>query len=294
MDLSEFALGLEEDLKLEGYEVMVAAKLAISASSGPWDGRRESIMTVATAGGEPREICQPKMPVSVILWGRDGRNLIWSSRQQGAEQKVEILTMPAEGGEPQSYGIAQRNVLVTTISPDGRQIVFQGFYTESVVWIMKLLGSKAKSSRQGVLENTRFPISAAEEAITKIEKMTIMSPAFCLMIGKGTCQAAAGAVGILASSSASRCSACTDHRPAAFVATGRVRCRKTCRGARPFPASPLRCLQEFDGGSGARPATFAPPRPQIPSGMEARLPSVVRPDASAFCADACAPYAHGS
>jgi Tol biopolymer transport system component len=87
------------------------------------------------------------MPVSVILWSRDGRNLIWSSRQQWAEQKVEILTMPAEGGEPQSYGIAQRNMLVTTISPDGRQIVFQDFYTESVVWIMKLLESKAKSSR---------------------------------------------------------------------------------------------------------------------------------------------------
>ena len=165
-------------------------------------------VTVATAGGEPREIYQPKMPVSVILWSRDGRNLIWSSRQQGAEQKVEILAMPAEGGEPQSYGIAQRNVLVTTISPDGRQIVFQGLYTESVVWIMKLLESKAKSSRQGVLENMRFPISAAEEAITKIEKMTIMSPAFWLMSGVDVGQAAAGAVGILASSSASRCSAC--------------------------------------------------------------------------------------
>ena len=118
------------------------------------DTQSMALKVMPTAGGEPRELLRVHRPdffnlgnYSALAWTPDGRALLFgkrtaasgtleSAREGGA--KVELWRISAEGGAPQSVGLAMNRLSHLRFHPDGRRIVFDAAdasYDE--VWVME-------------------------------------------------------------------------------------------------------------------------------------------------------------
>ena len=95
------------------------SRLAVSVPRPPRD---QVIMTLAASGGEPREVyaAKPGRWPHDVMWSRDGRRLFFLL----GYGKGEVLSIPAEGGEPQPLGIDMHDLYFLNLHPDGRQIIF--------------------------------------------------------------------------------------------------------------------------------------------------------------------------
>jgi Tol biopolymer transport system component len=84
-----------------------------------------TIMIMAATGGEPKEILRPKKWTRELIWTKDGRHLICSLSVAKGEQ-AELISVPVEGGEAQSFGLDIGPFDFLSLSPDGRHLVFKG------------------------------------------------------------------------------------------------------------------------------------------------------------------------
>jgi len=104
------------------------------------------IMTLATSGGEPKEVYRTSPPwIEGTAWTSDGRRLLFSWGLPDASR--DIFTIPAEGGEPQPLGIGLHVPYYLNIHPDGKQIAFVDEQWNNQLWVLKNLFSQAKPAR---------------------------------------------------------------------------------------------------------------------------------------------------
>jgi Tol biopolymer transport system component len=104
------------------------------------------IMTLATSGGEPKEVYRTSPPwIEGTAWTSDGRRLLFSWGLPNASR--DIFTIPAEGGEAQPLGIGLHVLYYLNIHPNGKQIVFTDEDWNNQLWVLKNLFSQAKPAR---------------------------------------------------------------------------------------------------------------------------------------------------
>jgi Tol biopolymer transport system component len=108
-----------------------------------------TIMTVATTGGEPKEVYRASPPyLKNTVWSKDGRRLFFMTGfLPSGIPASEIYSVPAEGGEPQPLGIKLHDLYFLSLHPDGKQLVFADEQWNNQLWVLKNLFPAAKASR---------------------------------------------------------------------------------------------------------------------------------------------------
>ena len=110
--------------------------------------RSQVLKVMPAAGGEPRELLRVHRPdffnfgnYSALAWTTDGRELIFGKRTAASGTSVELWRISAEGGEPQSLGLAMIQLSHLRVHPDGRRIVFDAREPPPAdpgqVWVME-------------------------------------------------------------------------------------------------------------------------------------------------------------
>jgi Tol biopolymer transport system component len=95
--------------------------------------RRNVIYTLAASGGEPREVARLEKAIARegLGWSRDDRHLLFVSGD-------ELFRVPAEGGEPQSTGLAEKGLSLISPHPDGSHIAYTvGQYLRIDIWTLE-------------------------------------------------------------------------------------------------------------------------------------------------------------
>jgi Tol biopolymer transport system component len=107
-------------------------------------GPKGSVWTVATTGGEPKEVYRSSSQyLHEPVWSRDGRRLlVFCGYVPG-----DICIVPAEGGEAQPMGVGLHEKYFLGVHPDGNQIVFADEQWNNRLWVLKNLFADAKSNR---------------------------------------------------------------------------------------------------------------------------------------------------
>ena len=125
---------------IQGFSVSPdGSRLALVAFFRPKDGPEQRvIMTVAASGGLPTEISRPKQMARDVFWSKDGRHLIWATKPQVEGQRNELFSIPAEGGEPQPFGLELNDVKFLDLSSDGAHLVFTDQHPQNSLWVMKI------------------------------------------------------------------------------------------------------------------------------------------------------------
>lgn len=119
---------------------------AVTTDANGGDKGIYRIMTLATSGGEPKEVYRTSPPwIEGTAWTSDGRRLLFSWGLANASR--EIFTIPAEGGEPQPLGIGLHVLYYLNIHPDGKQIAFVDEQWNNQLWVLKNLFGQAKPAR---------------------------------------------------------------------------------------------------------------------------------------------------
>ena len=105
----------------------------------------QSIMIVATAGGEPRVVHRTReVPIKDLVWSRDGRRLFYASavnRHVGGTVTpvgADIWTVAIGGSDAQPLGLGLQDGAYLNIHPNGRQLVFMEENYRIELWMMKL------------------------------------------------------------------------------------------------------------------------------------------------------------
>ncbi len=80
----------------------------------------------------------------------DGKTILYGKAEDGDQAKVELLRIPADGGEPQKAGLTMPRLLVPRVSPDGKHIAFMASEqpAKSEVWVMENFLGSGKRGKQ--------------------------------------------------------------------------------------------------------------------------------------------------
>jgi len=95
--------------------------------------RRNVIYTMPAGGGEPKEVTRLEKAVARegLAWTPDFRYLLFVSGD-------ELFRVPAEGGEPQSTGVAEKGLSLISPHPDGSHIAYTvGQYFRIDIWTLE-------------------------------------------------------------------------------------------------------------------------------------------------------------
>ena len=126
--------------------VWVAPKPGPTFGALSFDGRTLAIVSqdsaaktvhfarVGVDGAGYREIYStPRLDVGgLVTWTKDGRAILSTRRQNG---KIQVIRIPADGGEPESTGIeVTGNLQYMDVSPDGSRLVFSSMKTILELW----------------------------------------------------------------------------------------------------------------------------------------------------------------
>jgi Tol biopolymer transport system component len=105
-----------------------------------------SLLTMPAEGGVPRELHRSKDYISDLVWAGDGGR-VWMVPSSKAGS--ELRSIPADGGEPQSSGLARSGMYSLSLRPDGRRIVFSsGEGVRESVWAVRNLLPATQSPRK--------------------------------------------------------------------------------------------------------------------------------------------------
>jgi hypothetical protein len=102
--------------------------LLMLASQGD-DGRQQALVTANMAGGDVQQITSYALDAAGKSdWAPDGARVITSDNANIPEQSANVVTLPADGGEPfhvTEYSDPEVRAYVGGYSPDGKWIVFR-------------------------------------------------------------------------------------------------------------------------------------------------------------------------
>ncbi len=113
---------------------------------GDRERRSKALTVMPAAGGEPRELLRvqsgfiPNVNFYALAWTADSRELIFGRKPPGtpyAERRIELWRISAEGGEPQSVGLAMKELRHPRVHPDGRRITFDASERKEEIWVME-------------------------------------------------------------------------------------------------------------------------------------------------------------
>jgi Tol biopolymer transport system component len=100
--------------------------------------RRNVIYTLATAGGEPKEVARLEKALARegLAWTTDNRYLLFVTGD-------ELFRVPSEGGAPQSTGVSEKGLSLISPHPDGSHIAYTvGQYFRIDIWTLENFGKK--------------------------------------------------------------------------------------------------------------------------------------------------------
>jgi len=114
------------------------------AFTGQYDGNTE-VFVIPAEGGEPKRLTYSATlgrddlgdrmgPNNIVMdWTRDGKNVLYRSRQNTFNDFTgQLLTVPTEGGVPTE--IPLKNGGFSTYSPDGKQLAYNYVFREFRTW----------------------------------------------------------------------------------------------------------------------------------------------------------------
>lgn len=99
--------------------------------------RRQAILVMPLAGGEPREVRRFDKPTFITgrpSWSPDGRLILFPARP---EDRTEIMCVSVEGGEPQKLGINMLGLGDVSVHPDGTRVAFGAGQSKSEIWMLE-------------------------------------------------------------------------------------------------------------------------------------------------------------
>lgn len=118
----------------------VLRNLAISGDGGQLaftvanaELQRNIIYTLATAGGQPKEVARIEKAIARegLAWTRDNKHLLFVSGD-------ELFRVASEGGAPQSTGVSEKGLSLISPHPDGLRIAYTvGQYFRIDVWTLE-------------------------------------------------------------------------------------------------------------------------------------------------------------
>jgi Tol biopolymer transport system component len=122
-------------------------RLVFVAGSAVQEPKRNwAIMTLATNGGEPREVYRASQWIHATVWNNDGRRLLFIARPAPVKSPVaDVYAISADGGEPQPLGIELHDLYYLSMNPDGTRIAFSDEQWDNQLWVLKNLFGEGKS-----------------------------------------------------------------------------------------------------------------------------------------------------
>ena len=121
-------------------ELVVSPSGKQLAFSIPEPGGSNVIKTIDLPDGTPRDLVKTKMRTSGnYIWAPDGKGIIiFKNVSKEKEQRCELWSIPAEGGEPQSLGLSvDAEPRSLTLHPDGRRLAFSVRQPSAEIWVME-------------------------------------------------------------------------------------------------------------------------------------------------------------
>jgi Tol biopolymer transport system component len=101
------------------------------------------LRAIPLKGGPLREIVKSKVNLAGVsgtyFWSPDGKHILFfTDVSKGKDKTSELWSVPFEGGEPQTLGLAI-SMKPTTLSlhPDGRRLAFSFSQASTEVWVME-------------------------------------------------------------------------------------------------------------------------------------------------------------
>jgi Tol biopolymer transport system component len=120
-------------------------QLAYTLTHTTVDGERQPgfLMTISTAGGEPREIARVELPQYIIpdslMWTRDERSVLFGKWGENIEG-MEFWRVSRDGGEPEKLmglDMKEQELRNFRLHPDGRRIAFHAGQGGGEIWVME-------------------------------------------------------------------------------------------------------------------------------------------------------------
>ncbi len=82
----------------------------------------------------------PRVNFYALAWTADSREVMFGRKSPGSsypERTIELWRISAEGGEPQSVGLAMKRLRHLRVHPDGRRIAFDAGERRQEIWVME-------------------------------------------------------------------------------------------------------------------------------------------------------------
>jgi Tol biopolymer transport system component len=111
------------------------------------------IRVVPTSGGEPREVLRQSRICNFytgVAWTPDGQYILFGDTLGETPEgtPIRLARVPAEGGQPEYFGLEEQNLRDLTVSRDGNTLVYTaGSAHRAEVWTMENLGIAVRASR---------------------------------------------------------------------------------------------------------------------------------------------------
>jgi len=96
-----------------------------------------TIMTVPTSGGTPREITQMNVLRYIdvsLAWTGDGRFLLFTKPNKDV---TELWRVSIDGKQSESLGLAMKLLTHLNVRSDGKQLAFTGGESSQEIWVME-------------------------------------------------------------------------------------------------------------------------------------------------------------
>ena len=122
-------------------------RLAFGISEPGWPN---VIKTIDLPDGTPRDLVKMKERISGnYIWAPDGKGIIaFKNVPKGKEQRCELCSFPADGGEPRSLGLSvDAEARSLSLHPDGRRLAFSVRQPSAEIWVMENFVPAAKEKK---------------------------------------------------------------------------------------------------------------------------------------------------
>jgi len=110
------------------------------AFSIPEPGWPNVIRIIDLPDGTPRDLVKMKERISGnYIWAPDGKGIIaFKNVSKEKEQRCELWSFPAEGGEPRSLGLSvDAEARFLSLHPDGRRLAYSIRQPSAEIWVME-------------------------------------------------------------------------------------------------------------------------------------------------------------
>lgn len=119
------------------------------------DGENSSIFIVPVAGGTPRRIYSGRTWIGHLVWGSEGRDLIFTSELEGGSK---LFRISAEGGAPQLLPLSEEMALYPTVARRGNRMAFLRLHADADLWRAAIGSSGSLAEPRAFRATARYEV----------------------------------------------------------------------------------------------------------------------------------------